>query len=314
MSTSLWFGKRVALAILSVYLVLSVMFFLVAFFPNLQTARGLQAPDGSPRDADTSLTDRYVTWMVKYTTLDWTFGSTGPSEASTTDRVWRSLKVTATYLVPAIALSSLIGLVVGLHAAMNRDTLLDRVERVVAYAGFAVPSFFLTLAVLYVLLFQFQYLAPSPYFDPEKGIWSVYNLQRLAPASFVLFVGMVSVQVRHARSEGLRFVKEEFIKLSVAQGASPVSIGRHLLKNAAGGLVSLFVSDLIGVVLLSTIAVETMLKIDGFGALIWTAAQNRDAELVMGVTVVVVVLAVGGSLLQDVVTRLSDPRVADPAE
>ncbi|PSQ15152.1 hypothetical protein BRD00_15495 [Halobacteriales archaeon QS_8_69_26] len=300
------------------YLVLTVMFFLVAFFPDLPGSMGEAMmdsgpPDGSPRDSDTPLTERYVTWLVKYTTLDWSYGSGGPMAGeSTTTKVWNALKLTLTYLLPALGVAYVVGLLVGLHAALRHDTLADRAGRLLAYVGFAIPSFFLAIMVLYTLLSQIGWL--YPYFDPERDVWSAYNIQRLVAPSAVVAVGMVAVQIRHVRSESVKYVNEDFVKLVRAQGASTWSVGRHIARNAATNLVSLFVSDLLGVVLLSVIAVEVVFDLPGFGNLLLEAASDRDPELVMGVTVVTVAVGIGGNLLQDVVARSFDPRIGSEGE
>jgi len=306
-----WLAKRTAFAVLAMYLVLTAMFFLVMFQPG-PSGPGAGGPgsgvtDGSPRDSTTPLTERYVTWVVKYTTLDWTYGTTGPGEGTTTTRVWNALKLTLTYLLPALAVAYALGLVVGIHAALRHDTLVDRAERLVAYLGFAVPSFFLGLLVLYVLVDHVHWL--YPYYDPARDVWSRYNLERLVAPSATVAVGMIAVQIRHARSESVKYVHEDFVKLVRAQGGSTVSLARHIARNAATNLVSLFFSDLLGVVLLSVIAVEVVFDLDGFGNLLLFAADQRDPDLVMGVTVVTVAVAIGGNLLQDVVARTVDPRI-----
>jgi len=251
---------------------------------------------------------------VKYATLDWSYGDPGPLEndVSTTTQVGDALKLTLTYLLPALGVAYVVGLLVGLQAALRHDTLADRAGRLVAYLGFAIPSFFLAILVLYGLLNHLEWL--YPYLDSERDTWSVYNLKRLVAPSAVVAVGMAAVQIRHVRSESVKYVHEDFVKLVRAQGASTWTVARHVARNAATNLVSLFVSDLLGVVLLSVIAVEVVFDIPGFGNLLLEAANEQDPELVMGVTVVTVAVGIGGNLLQDVVARSFDPRIGSEGE
>ncbi len=304
-------ARRAGFAVLTVVLVLTVMFLIVALVPDPPNSRaevmmeaGEEPPTGSPRDADTSIVVRWFNWMVRYATLDWGTYNGEP----VTDAILESLAVTSVYVVPAVVLAMVVGALVGYHAALKRDTAFDRVERILAYVLFAVPGFFIGEAVL---LYYLESGTWVPWYDPELGLWTAYNFKRLAVPGAVLATGMMAVVSRHARAESLKYVSKDFVKLARAQGAGAVTIARHILPNAAVTVTTLFFAELIGVLFLSIIAIEEVFQLPGFGQLLMVAAHDRIPGLVIGVTVVATLIGIGGNFLGDVLALLIDPRVDD---
>jgi peptide/nickel transport system permease protein len=307
MSTLERVARRLGLALSTVLVVLTVMFAVTAFFPdppNSLFAPQAPPPEGSPRDATTPLVERYVTWLVKFTTLDWSYAADPFAETAVSDRVIGALGVTATYLVPALLVSYVGGVAVGVRAALDRDSGFDYLSRSLAYVGFAVPTFFVAMMAWFFLGWERGW---TPRYDPARPLFTQYNLLRLVIPALSVVVTTTAIQLRHARSEVLAELREEYVKLARSQGAGDRRLGRYALRNAAATVLSLFVAELLGLILLSVIALESVLQIPGFGELLVDAARDRDPPLVLGATFVTLVIGVTAGLLRDGVVALLRP-------
>jgi peptide/nickel transport system permease protein len=298
-------ARRLGFALLTVLLVLTLMFVVTGFFPDPPNSLfdTSEPPEGSPRDADTPLTDRYVTWLVKFLTLDWSY-----TDRAVSKRVFDALGVTATYLVPAVLLSYVGGVVIGVRAALSRGGPSDRLSRAVSYVGFGVPTFF--AAAVGWFLFGWE-TGWTLRYDPARPHFSTYNLTRIAIPVGVMTVTTTAIQIRHARSEVLAQLREGYAKLARSQGAGDRRLGRYTLRNAAGPILSLFVSELLGTVLLSALALELVWRIPGFGRLLLLAARDRQPPLVLGVTFVTVAVGLAATLLRDGALALLTPERRD---
>ncbi|MFB6194020.1 MAG: ABC transporter permease subunit [Halobaculum sp.] len=300
--------RRVAVAGGTTLAVVTAAFALVAFTPDppesLFATGGPPLP-GSPRDSSTPLVVRYVTWLADLVTLQWgTFGGR-PTTAVVADRVLR----TGLYVVPGALVAYLGGVVSGFHSAQTTP-LRDRLERGVVYLAFGLPT-----AVLAILLINHGLQGPglleNPFYDGERAALSAYNLARSVGPAALVALGLLAVQARHARSEWQTYDTTTLVRLVRAKGGGPITVARHVLRNAAAPLVSVLVSETLGLLLLIVMVTERIFRIDGFGSLLFTAASERSPALVISVTVVTVVLGVGGTLLHDLLQATLDPRVGE---
>lgn len=308
-------GRRTVLAALTVYLVVSMAFLFVALTPDpqLEYRLTLAEKDGAgPEELEEirqeylaekgksgTLTERYVGWLVDVTTLDWGRSATQGDPVTTV--LLRAGGRTLAYVVPAMLLAAALGIGVGLYAATHRNGLVDRLASGTAYLGLGLPDYFIAAMVLFLF-----------YTNAEgKVVPGTGPIAHVAVPAFALGSTLFAGQLRYARAESLEHLGEEFVTLLRAKGAGTTRVARHVLRNAAVPMVSLFVTDLLAVLVLNVYLVESALGIRGFGFVSFIAIQQRDVALVLGATMVVVIVGVVGSLFQDVATALLDPRVQE---
>ena len=125
----------------------------------------------------------------------------------------------------------------------------------------------------------------------------------------MLGTSLLAGQARYARAESSEYVNAEFVKLLRAKGASGWAVARHLLRNAAVPLLSLFFADLLVIVALNIFVLEVVFGIPGLGQLSYEAIQNRDLPLILGTVMVLVFAGIFGNLFQDITYRTLDPRI-----
>ena len=127
--------------------------------------------------------------------------------------------------------------------------------------------------------------------------------------SSVLGISLLAGQLRYARAESREYVYREFVKLLRAKGASNRRVARHILRNAAIPLLSLFFADLIGTLVVNVFVLESVTGVGGIGSLGLGAIQQRDLPLILGVAMVIAFVGILGNLFQDIAYVGLDPRV-----
>ena len=307
--------RRTVFTILAIYLILTITFGFVALTgdPNqgliewqTVTTQGTEeaqeaiATYRAERNLDAPLGERYVSYLVDMTTLDW--GTSFNQDAAVMALIWKALPRTLAYVLPAMAFALIGGIGIGLYSALHQQTTLARVGAGFAYVGLGVPNFWLAGILLFVFTVPLgQYgKATVPY-------WSL--LKTVVLPSLVLGTSLLAGQARYARAESVEYVNAEFVKLLRAKGASGWDVARHLLRNAAVPLLSLFFADLLVIVALNIYVLEVVFGIPGLGQLSYQAIQDRDLPLILGTVMVLVLFGIFGNLFQDIAYRVLDPRI-----
>ena len=309
--------RRVALAVLSVYVVVTAV--LVATYPVMQglveaairairfrkiteyEKERLIASLRTTYDVDASLPERLVDWWVNVPTFDWgtsvVFGE--PVVAVLDGRVVRTLA----YVLPGFVLAVLGGVLAGVGVALARNATVEWSPRLVAYSLMGVPVFMLlyymgALAGAEVAVLGTTITLPRP---------GQTTLAALAVAATLL-----ASQVRFARAAALERSGRPFVKMLRAKGVGRIGLARHLLRNVAVPLVSLSIGELLGTLAITVYVAEAVLGIDGLGAVSLTAVQEADLPLLVGSILVIVYLGIAASLCRDLLAGYLDPRLRTP--
>ncbi len=304
--------RRLVWVLLATYLVLSVTWALVAI-PTDPTeaaeAFAIAVQGGSPYEnvADPSepILDRYLTWVGGFVTFEW--GRSATHGAPVTAVVAEAIPVTLTYLVPAVLLAAAGGVAVGLTTAAARRRWPERAVAALSYVGMSLPNFW--LATLLLLLVGGHYGWIRFAYDPQSPVWAAQNAKRLVLAAVVVATYLVASQVRYARAETAETRTAEFVRTARAKGAGRLRVGRHVVRNAMLPLVSLFFTDLLGVLVFTSYIVEVVFGIPGLGLVSYEAMVDRDIPLVVATVLVPVFVAIFGNLLQDLAYVALDPRI-----
>ena len=208
-------------------------------------------------------------------------------------------------LIPwALLLGMVLGIPLGVVAALNRGGMLDRAAGTVAVLGVAVPSFWLGVLLIFVFSVNLGWLPSGRMGGPEHFVLPVITLGTFLVAGFM----------RITRSAMLEVMESEFVKLARIKGLSEgVVIWKHCLRNALIPVLTLwgvFVSNLIT----GAIVTETVFAWPGIGRLMFDALLQRDYQLLLGIFLVTSIMVVVFNLLTDVLYRLIDPRIGAGAQ
>lgn len=307
--------RRAAFAVLSVYLVVTATFFLGNLTIRndinnvLASARyGGADPEEiaelrqglvSAYNLDEPLHARLIGWWIDVTTLDWGVSITSgePIISILDGRVQTTLE----YVIPGVLLAVLLGVALGLFAALAKDGVVDWSVRLTSYVFLGVPVFVLLTYLLYAAGWQVEFFGTRLFALPEPN--------RKTVAAIAVALGLLAGQLRFARASTLEQTGQSFVKMLRAKGADRLLVARHVLRNAAIPLVSLSITELLAVLVLNIYVIEELLGLQGLAKVSLDAARQSDVPLLIWTVMVVVFIGITASFLQDVLYGYLDPRI-----
>ncbi|WP_326617074.1 ABC transporter permease [Streptomyces decoyicus] len=307
-------AKRLAQALVVLLLVSVIVFVLLHLLPG-GPARAILGVQATPESVahfnhqqgyDRSLPEQYVQYLGRLLTGD--LGESYKLNQSVTALLAERLPKTALLAGLALGLAVLLAVPLGVLQAVRRGKAADYVLTGAAFLAYATPVFFLGLVLILVFSQQLPLLpAEAPQADTAGGILA-------APAALVLPVltaalGIIAAFSRYMRAAVLDNLGEDYVRTARAKGQSNARLlARHVLRNALIPLATLLGLHL-PTLFSGTLVVESMFNYPGMGLLFWNAAQSSDFPVLLGVTLVVGVATVLGSLLTDIAYAVLDPRI-----
>ncbi|AXI43552.1 ABC transporter permease [Sulfitobacter sp. SK011] len=193
----------------------------------------------------------------------------------------------------------IIGLSMGVIAAIRREQPLDQTLMITSFIAVSAPQFVVSLLLLYVFAVQLGWF-------PIGGYGTAAHLVLPAVALGIMGSGWYS---RMMRSSMIEVLQQDFIRTARAKGLTRRRIIlRHAIPNAILPVIAMIGID-IGIFMGGLVVVESVFGWPGIGQLAWQAIQRVDIPIIMGVTLVTAFAIVLGNLLADIITPLIDPRI-----
>jgi peptide/nickel transport system permease protein len=254
---------------------------------------------------DRPLPVRYARWLGDVVTLN--LGRSLYTNRPVTQLISEAFPKTVQLSLSALTLSLLIGLPMGMWAALNRDRLPDFVVTGVNALGLAVPAFW--LGILFILFFsvQLRWLPPSGAGPAELGFPA--NFRYLLMPVATIAISNLSVFARFMRSALIDVLAEDYVRTARAKGLSErLVVLRHALKNALIPIVTI-VGIQFGALLGGAVVTESVFAYPGIGRLIITAILNRDYPVVQATLMLVVLIFLVANTIVDLLYGYLDPRV-----
>lgn len=318
--------RRLGLAILLFWLVLTITFALVRLAPG-DAATLLVPPSASAADAarlraelglDASIAVQYAQWMggALRGDLGESFVYARPVMSVLADAIPISLGLG----LASLALTFVAGVMIGMVQALRRGKATDIALTVVTTTMYAAPAFWLSLALVAVFTYGaarwgFPAALRLPAFgvrDPAataSGLAAAMDVVRHAilPVATLALIGAAGV-ARYARTAIADVLDALWLKAAMAKGVPRYRLyGRHVLANALPPLVVLLALSVPGI-LAGSVFVEAIFAWPGMGRLMLSAIAARDYPVVLGATALYAALVIGANLVADLVLPRLDPR------
>ena len=243
-------------------------------------------------------------FVVQYGRYLWNLmhGDLGRSYLQKTDvatLIWSRLPATLLLMAAGIAAELLIGLTLGVVAALWKGRALDQGLMVGGFVAVSAPQFVVGLLLLYVFAVRLGWF-------PIGGYGTAAHLVLPALTLGILGSGWYS---RMMRSSMIEVLRADYIRTARAKGLGRARvILRHALPNAILPIIAMIGID-IGIFMGGLVVVESVFGWPGMGQLAWQAIQRVDIPIIMGVTLVSATAIVLGNLLADLIAPLVDPRI-----
>ncbi|CAH1652441.1 ABC transporter permease [Chelatococcus asaccharovorans] len=308
-------GRKLLTAFVQLWLVATLIFSVMYIMPGDPVLLLLGAESNPSPEAvaamrgqlglDQPVISQYFVWLWNALHLD--FGKSLTNGYPVAKYVTSNLPRTLELAFAAIIVAALIGVPLGIAAALKRGSLRDTVLTSIATIGISVPVYILgTLLVLFFSI-QLGWLPASGYTDISRNV--VEHFRKLALPAFALGFGLAASIARMTRSSMLEILGRDFVRALRAKGMSEHRIiWQHVLRNAAIPIVTIIGLQL-GNLMGGTVLVEAMFNWPGLSTLLVSAVSARNYPLVQGSMLAIAALFILINLVVELFYSLLDPRI-----
>lgn len=248
---------------------------------------------------------QYGTWVAALMRGD--LGKSYRYERPAMEIIGPRFPVTFQLAVMSLLVSILIALPAGILSATRQDTWLDYALRVFSLAGLSLPSFWLALLILLLLVRAFSWSPEMTYVSPFQDLGR--NLLMFIWPALAVGYRASALLMRVTRSSMLEVLREDYIRTAWSKGlAERVIMVRHAMRNAILPVVTLLgieIAFLIG----GLVVTETVFNVPGLGLYLVDAILWRDYPIVQNIVMFIAVVVVFTNLAVDLLYGWLDPRV-----
>jgi peptide/nickel transport system permease protein len=254
---------------------------------------------------DRPVWQQFLTWIGGVVRLD--FGTSMWTGAP----IWEEIKLRFTLSLQLAIMATLVAVILaiplGVLSALKQDTWVDYSVRIFSIAGLAMPSFWLGIVLILVMLVVFKWLPPMVY----TPFWQnpAQNLAQLIWPALAVGYRYSAVATRMTRSAMLEVLREDYIRTARAKGLmQKLILSRHALKNAmlpVLTVVALEFAFLIG----GLVVTEQVFNLNGIGLLFVQAVAHRDYTLLQALIMLVAGSFIIVNFVMDIAYAWLDPRI-----
>ena len=302
--TVLYIFKRVALSFFTIWIVITITFFVMRAVPGgpfigeKATTPAAQAALEAKYGLDKPILTQYFTYLKDIIT-DFDFGpSLKQRGRDVIDIIFDGLKVSAKLGITAALIALASGVCLGSFAALRRNKAADKIIMVVTTAFVSMPSFIIGTLLLLLFAIKFR-IFPANGTTAEGLVLPVITLS-LYPMAYI---------TRLTRSSMLDVLGQDYIRTAHAKGVSSGNIiFKHALRNSLIPVITYF-GPMLAYIVTGSLVVERIFAVSGIGRAFVNSILNRDYTLIMGTTIVLASLIVIMNLITDFVYKTVDPRI-----
>lgn len=254
---------------------------------------------------DQPLPVQYGKWIGRV--LQGDLGTSIRTRRALTVELRLRLPVTIELTLLAGLLGTIPAVIVGVLAAVRRNSKLDYFATVGTLTGISIPNFLLATLLVLVFSVKLKWLPPIGYVSFRDD--PVQNLKVMIMPAISLALPLAAILMRNTRSAVLEALSSDHVRVARAKGLSQRTVlGRHVLRNASIPIITVAgiqVATLLG----GTVIIERIFSLPGIGSYIVDGINNRDYAVVTSVTLVMSTIFVLVSLFVDILYAVMDPRL-----
>jgi len=314
-----YFLRKLAIAVPSVIGISILLFTVLALAPGDPFEELAANPNVPPEiranlraqfGLDDPVVTRYLRWSGSMLRGDWGFSFSSRVDVDTL--ILQRLPVTLVVIGASQLLALLVALPVGVYAATRPYSIFDQIASTIAFAGYALPTFFTGLLLILLFSIKLDWL-PFVYRADIPGngwpwIWAHIKQSIMPVLVLGLFQG--AAWTRYVRSSVLDVIRLDYVTTARSKGlAERVVVVKHVVRNALIPVVTLVALQM-PAVFGGAIVTEQIFRVPGIGSLLIGAIQANDTPVIMAVTFVLSILVILCNLIADILYGWLDPRIA----
>uniref|UniRef100_UPI00404BA160 ABC transporter permease n=1 Tax=Candidatus Planktophila sp. TaxID=2175601 RepID=UPI00404BA160 len=308
--------RRIAILVPMAFAISALIFFASRLSP-IDPINSLISPDAAADPINLELLRQelglndnmfiqYFNWLREIATGN--FGYSIQSGQAISEILALRMPATLELVLSALVLSTILALTIGLFAGANRGGFADKISRILAVIGIAVPDFFIGLAFLNVFAYKLGWLPTGQRLAPgQVTFWDRFPHLILPVAT--LTVAMVAVLIRYTRNSVLDTLNRDFVKTARSKGVPEWKVlYSHVFRNSLGPVMVILAFRL-PLLVGGSILVETVFQWPGIGGTVIAAVYSSDFPVIMVISMIIALVILVASFLVDIVKSILDPRV-----
>jgi oligopeptide transport system permease protein len=298
--------KRIAISIATLMVILLILFLMLQLMPGSPFNDEKLTADqvamlNQKYGLDKSVFIRFFNYVKNMLTGDFGVSYAISKNTPISTLLQARLPISTRLGGQAVLLGSLIGLILGVTAALKHNTIWDTLTTVISVLGVSLPSYVFALALSYSLgyklsLFPLLYSADNP-------------LKSSVLPTIALCMFTIATIARFTRTEMLEVLGSDYMLLAESKGISGIRlIFRHQLRNALIPIITVLAPLIVGL-MTGSLVIEKIFSIPGIGSLLVTAIQSNDYNVIVAIAFIYSAMYIGIMLVVDILYGVIDPRI-----
>lgn len=298
--------KRIAISIATLLAILLILFLMLEFMPGSPFNDEKLTADqiallNAKYGLDKPILIRFFNYVKNMLTGDFGVSYTISKNTPISTLLQTRLPISIRIGGQAVLLGTVVGLVLGIIAALKHNTIWDTLTTIISVLGVSLPSYVFALALSYSLgfkltLFPLLYSADTPF---KSSV-----LQTIALCMFT-----IATIARFTRTEMIDVLGSDYILLAESKGISGVQlIVKHQLRNALIPIITVLAPLIVGL-MTGSLVIEKIFSIPGIGSLLVTAIQSNDYNVIVAIAFIYSAMYIGIMLVVDILYGIIDPRI-----
>ena len=305
-STLKYIGKRLLISVVTLFVILVVLFLIVKLLPgspinNERLSEAQRAAIEARYGLDQPILTQFVNYVKNMLTGDFGVSYNMYKDMPVSSLVGSAAKISFLYGLSAVVIGGILGTLLGVFAALHKNTIWDTLATVISVIGVSVPSFVFAMMIL-ILFASKLHIFPTQYSSMNPIGSSIMPVMALS-------VGVIANVARFTRTEMVSVINSEYMTLAVAKGLdSKTLIFKHALRNALIPVVTILGPILVNL-MTGTMVVEKICGVPGLGKLLINSILSNDVNIILACSFLYAAMYIVMMLIIDVSYGIIDPRI-----
>ena len=305
-STLKYIGKRLLISVVTLFVILVVLFLIVKLLPgspinNERLSEAQRAAIEARYGLDQPILTQFVNYVKNMLTGDFGVSYNMYKDMPVSSLVGSAAKISFLYGLSAVVIGGILGTLLGVFAALHKNTIWDTLATVISVIGVSVPSFVFAMMIL-ILFASKLHIFPTQYSSINPIGSSIMPVMALS-------VGVIANVARFTRTEMVSVINSEYMTLAEAKGLdSKTLIFKHALRNALIPVVTILGPILVNL-MTGTMVVEKICGVPGLGKLLINSILSNDVNIILACSFLYAAMYIVMMLIIDVSYGIIDPRI-----
>ena len=292
-----YIGKRILISIVTLFVILSILFLMTRLLPGTPFNSEKMSPEQmevvkAKYGLDKPVIVQFGNYLKNMVKGDFGLSYVLYKDQGVADIVMPRAKLSFIYGIAATALGTIVGMLLGIIAALKRNTIWDTIATIISVLGVSIPSFVFALLLVIILGVKLPVL-PTMYLENDPIVSSIIPVVALS-------MSVIANVARFTRTEMISVLGSDYMTLALAKG--------HALRNALIPVITVIGPILVNL-MTGTMVVESICNVPGLGQILIDSIHSNDYNIIMACSFLYAFMYIAMMLIIDVSYGLIDPRI-----